>query len=249
MGLKKGLLIAGIMIMCVAGPTGMMVADKVNEQSGKVEGMTVVLPLSVREKVEPDEYYMEVEIRVKGKSEKEVMGLLGRVDGVIRKSKAGYSGGSFNIRENCWWERGKKRCEGFIGTIGYEFYGRDFGFQKKVIRALTGLKEKVGERMEFLVKRVGWRVSDEKEERERARLMILLLKKAGILKKKVEEVSGKRCHVRRVNYGGRWYFPLERGFGAAGFAELAENIPVPRPKKEAREVKVSGVVEIECVEN
>jgi len=245
MGLKKGFLIAGIMVICVMNPVGTMAADESGGQSGKMEITSVVFPLSVREKVEPDEYYMGVEIRAKGKSEKEVIGLLGKVDAAVRKSRVEYSGGGFNVRENCWWEKGRKKCEGFIGTIGYEFYGRGFDFQKKIVRVLTGLKEKVGKRMEFLVKRVGWRVSDEKEERERTKLMILLLKKAGILKEKIEGVSGKRCYVKKVNYERRWYFPLEKEFGAA---RLAESVPVPEPKKEKHKIEVSGVVEIECVE-
>jgi len=245
MSLKKGFLIAGIMVMCVMNPVGIMATGESGEQFGKMEITSVVFPLSVREKVEPDEYYMGVEISAKGKSEKEVIGLLGKVDAAVRKSRVEYSGGGFNVRENCWWEKGRKKCEGFIGTIGYEFYGRGFDFQKKIIHALTGLKEKVGKRMEFLVKRVGWRVSDEKEEREKAKLMILLLKKAGILKEKVEEVFKKRCYMRRVRYGERRYFPLEKEFGAA---RLAESVPVPEPKKEMHKIEVSGVVEIECVE-
>ena len=245
MSLKKGFLIAGIMVMCVMNPVVIMATDESGGQSGKMEITSVVFPLSVKEKVKPDEYYMGVEIRAKGESEKEVVGLLGGVDRVIRKSEIEYSGGEFNVRENCWWEKGRKKCEGFIGTIRYEFYGSGFDFQKKIIHALTGLKEKVGKRIEFLVKRVGWRVSDEKEERERVKLMILLLKKAGILKEKVEEVFGKRCYVKKVNYERGWYFPLRREFGGV---KLAENIPVPKPKKEAQEIRVSGVIEIKCIE-
>ena len=245
MSLKKSFLIVGIMVMCVMNPVEIMATDGNGRQSGKTRVTMVVFPLSVKEKVKPDEYYMRVKVRAKGESEKEVIGLLGRVDEVVRKSRIKYSGGEFNVRENCWWEKGKKKCEGFIGTIGYEFYGKAFGFQKKIIHALTGLKEKVGKRMEFLIEKVGWVVSDERKEKERIKLMFALMKKARILKEKVEEVFGKKCYVRKVSYEREWYFPFRREFGGV---KLDENIPVPEPKKEAQEIKVSGVIEVECME-
>lgn len=64
--------------------------------------------------------------------------------------------------------------------------------------------------------------------------MLTLMKKAGILKEKVEGVSGKRCYVKELNYERGWYFPLRRGSGGV---KVAENIPVPEPKKEAREIR------------
>ncbi|RKX61513.1 MAG: hypothetical protein DRP29_00055 [Thermodesulfobacteriota bacterium] len=155
MSLKKSFLIAGIMIMCVMNPVGIMATDENGRQSGKTEVTMIIFPLSVREKVKPDEYYVRVKIRAKGESEKEVIGLLGRVDEVVRKSRIEYSGGEFDVRKNCWWEKGRKKCERFIGAIGYEFYGEGFGFQKKIIHALTELKEKAGKRMKFLVEKVG----------------------------------------------------------------------------------------------
>ena len=61
----------------------------------------------------------------------------------------------------------------------------------------------------------------------------------------MEEVSGKRCYVKELNYERRWYFPFRREFGAA---KLAESVPVPEPKREMQKIEVSGVVEIECME-
>ena len=95
-----------------------------------------------------------------------------------------------------------------------------------------------------MVERVGWRVS-ERREREKMKLMIVLMKKAGALKERVEEVFGKRCYVRKVNYERGWYFPLRRELGGV---KLAENISVPEPKKEVQEIRVSGVIEIKCIE-
>jgi len=102
MNLKKGFLIAGIMVMCVMNPVGIMAAGENGKQSEKAEAMTVIFPLSVGERVKPDEYYMRVKIRAKGKSKKEVIGLLGMVDEAVRKSRIEYSGGEFGVRKNCW---------------------------------------------------------------------------------------------------------------------------------------------------
>ena len=42
MGLKKGFLIAGIMIMCVMNPVGIMATDENGRQSGKTEVTMII---------------------------------------------------------------------------------------------------------------------------------------------------------------------------------------------------------------
>lgn len=169
-------------------------------QERELQGIRISLFLEEREEVSPDVFRLDISLRANGQKESEVINILGSVDKAIRDLKVEYSGGRYWVEKNCWWEKEKRRCSGYTGTISYSFRLDNPSKQNEILEALDHFKSKLGEAVSYSVSNSSWVVSEKKIKGVEEDLRLKLIDRAKDFAEKASKRLGKNCSIQSIRY-------------------------------------------------
>ncbi|MDW7973136.1 MAG: SIMPL domain-containing protein [Thermodesulfovibrio sp.] len=207
----------------------------------------ISITLEERKEITPDILNITLGINANAQRESEVINILGAIDKAIRALNLNYSGGSYSVYKNCWWEKDKRKCSGYKGELGYSFELKDAKEQNKILETIDEFKEKYGERMNYTVSNPQWLVSEKKAKAMENEIRLDIIDTALNFAKKAGEKLGKKCSISTINYDVRrpyfWEPPIF--YKAAPMMEKAM-IEAPEPKKEDKAINVKASVGFVC---
>lgn len=206
----------------------------------------ISITLEERKEMTPDILHMSLGINANAAREAEVINILGAVDKSIRALNLNYSGGSYSVYKNCWWEKDKRKCSGYKGELGYSFELKEAKEQNKILEVVDEFKEKYGEKINYTVSHPQWIISEKKVKDTEKELKLEMIDTAVDFGKKAGEKLGRKCSISSINYDVRrpfWEPPVF--YKAAPMMEKAA-IEAPEPKKEDKVVNVKASVNFVC---
>lgn len=210
------------------------------------DATTIGIILEGRKEIIPDILRMTIEINAVESKESEVINILGSLDKTIRGLNLSYSGGSYSVYKNCWWDKDKRKCIGYKGDITYNFSLKDVKEQNKILDILDDFKEKYGEKLNYSISRPQWIVSEKNLKTSESEVKLEMIDIAVDFGKKAGEKLNKNCSIYRMNYEVRqpfWeYIPVYK----STLAIEKSNIEAPEPKKEDKAISVKVNVEFKC---
>ncbi|MFN3870347.1 MAG: SIMPL domain-containing protein [Aquificaceae bacterium] len=202
------------------------------------EAVSISLMLQEEEAIAPDLLKMDIYISARGNKEIEVINRLGEIDKDIKKLGFDYSGGSYSVEKNCWWEWAKRKCKGYLGELSYSFRLQKASDQNRILDVLDTFKEKFGEGIDYKVYEPHWVVSEKKTKGLEEELRLRLLDRAKEFAKKAGQRLGMECRIQSVNYE-RHDIPI-RGL------MLKSSSEAPEPKAEEKTLSVRALVGFVC---
>lgn len=210
----------------------------------------IYLTLEQKVDIQPDLLQMNLHITSKADKEAEVVNALGNIDKAIRALGLDYSGGKYSVEKNCFYEKNKWKCVGYIGNLHYYFKLTNPKEQNKILEAIESVKEKLGDKLEYSVDQPQWVVTEKQTRRLEKNLKLDLLSHAVEFAKEVGEKIGRKCSLFSID------FDMNRGIllSSPVFLKSAErravpSIEAPEPKKDDKVVNVKAKVNIICVEH
>ncbi|GAB5047361.1 SIMPL domain-containing protein [Thermodesulfovibrio sp. TK110] len=212
----------------------------------KEYGVTrISLTLEEIKEITPDILNMTLEVTITAQKEAEAINMLGAVDKAIRALNIKYSGGSYSVYKNCWWERDRKKCSGYKGEIGYSFELSDPKEQNRVLDTIDGFKEKYGEKMNYTVSKPKWLISSKIVKTIENELKLEMIDNAQNFAKKAGEKLGKTCSISSIDYDIRRPYFWEPPIYKSMMIEKSM-VEAPEPKKEEKLVNVKASVKFIC---
>lgn len=213
----------------------------------------IYITLEERKEIEPDKLLLKVEITAKKQREGEVINLLGAIDKEIRALKLDYKGGSYSVNKNCFLEKNKWRCIGYLGNLIYSFYLKEPREQNQVLEILEAFKEKEGGSLEYHVSDPTWIISEKLYKEKERELKLEILSTAVEFGKQAGERLGRRCVISKIDYEIRgFYFPLPyRPILKSSGLEMEKagpSIEAPEPKKDEKAIHIKAQVSYVCLE-
>lgn len=207
----------------------------------------ISITLEERKELSPDILNMTLTINVIATKEAEVINILGSIDKSIRSFNLKYSGGSYSVYKNCWWEKDRRKCHGYKGDMSYSFELKEAKEQNKILEAMDSFKEQFVEKMNYTVSNPQWLISEKKAKAEENELKIQVIDSAKEFAKKASEKLSKICSITSINYDVRrpylWESPVL--MKSAPVMEKAV-IEAPEPKKEEKSLSVRATVGFIC---
>lgn len=205
----------------------------------------IFITLEERKELTPDILNMTLSANVTTQREAEAVNMLGEVDKAIRALNIKYSGGSYSVYKNCWWEKNKTKCSGYKGDIGYSFELREAKEQNRILEAIDALKEKYGEKMDYTVSHPQWLISSKNAKSAENELKYGIIDTAKDFAKKAGEKLGKTCSISSIDYDVRRPFIWEPPIYKSMTMEKVM-MEAPEPKKEEKTVNVKASVRFIC---
>lgn len=219
----------------------MLLPLNLRAQEGKESLTHTLLDVEESARLQPDSLRLEVSITSTFQREADVLNMLGDVDKAIRGLAVSYSGGSYNLQKNCWWEVNRQRCSGFKGTLNYIFELKDAKQQERLIETIDSFKDKYGKNIEYSIAPPSWVVSDgKKKETERA-LRLKILDTAVELGKEIGKRLGKNCTLHRLNYQ-----LVDVALLRLQKEAMVRALEPPEPKREDVNLRVRATLELVC---
>lgn len=102
----------------------------------------ISITLEEKRDLSPDILNMNFSITAKAQKESDVINILGSVDKLIRNLKVDYTGGSYSVYKDCWWEKNKLKCVGYKGDLSYSFKLKDSKEQNKILESVEEIDRK-----------------------------------------------------------------------------------------------------------
>ncbi|WP_353683649.1 SIMPL domain-containing protein [Thermodesulfovibrio sp. 3907-1M] len=205
----------------------------------------IFITLEERKELMPDILNMTLSVNVNTQKEAEAVNMLGVVDKAIRGLNVKYSGGSYSVYKNCWWEKNKTKCSGYKGDIGYSFELKEAKEQNRILDAIDALKEKYGEKMDYTVSHPQWLISTKNAKAAENELKYEIIDTAKDFAKKAGEKLGKICSISSIDYEVRrpyfWDLPVYKSMNM----EKAM-MEAPEPKKEEKTLNVKASIRFIC---
>ncbi len=205
----------------------------------------VSITFEERKELTPDIFQMFLSVNVLTNKEREAINMLGDVDKEIRTIGLNYSGGNYSIYKNCWWEKEKRKCSGFRGTLNYNFQLKDVKEGNKILEIIDSFKEKYGASLNYSLSEPQWILSEKTRKSAEEELKLSLLDTAKAFLKKLSNKLEKKCSISHVDYDLK--APSFREFSAFQ-ARSAEQAPIeaPEPKKEKQVITINANVKYVC---
>jgi len=206
---------------------------------------TVTISLEEKRELIPDTLLLKFRVSVTTTKETEALNLMGELDEALRKLNLEYKGGKYSVRENCWWEKGERKCVGYKGSITYSFLLKNYSEQNEVFKVIDKFKRERGEKVKFEVNEPEWIVSEKRRKETERELTALIFERAKSFSKTASKALDKVCDVEAISYekGYPIYYPNQvYAFGAAE----GEAIKAPQPEKEEKSVSVRAKVRLRC---
>ena len=194
--------------------------------------------LEVTEALTPDTYVLPITVSTTGDTEREVLEVLGAVDGVVRGLGLPYRGGNYSAGPRCWWDKERERqvCRGYRGSVSCSFRLGGTSDQDRVLEAITGLKGRM--KMDLSVGTPRWEVSRERVRRKREELELRLVKEVREFAKRLSESLEQSCGLSEIDFEMRPRGP---------FPVRAKALHAPEPTRSPQEISVKATVKYTCV--
>lgn len=221
-----------------------------NEQPKEYELTRISIIFEEKRDIQPDVLNMNLSVSVKTQKESEAINILGAVDRAVRALSIDYSGGSYSVYKNCWWEKGKLKCSGYKGDLQYIFKLKDPKEQNRILEAIEGIKDRYGEVLSYTVSNPQWIVTEKKFREMENSLKLEIIDSAIEFAKKVGEKIGRKCSISNIDYDIRrtyWEPPVLLKSTVTGI-DAEKAIESPEPKKEDKTVTVKAQVRFICTE-
>lgn len=199
----------------------------------------------------PDILALDLKVDVTTAKEAEAINILGAIDNVLRNLNLDYKGGKYSVYKNCWWEKGKQRCTGYKGSIGYLFELKNAASQNQIFEALERFKERYEkkmslEEMNFSVSQPEWRISEKEYHKVEDELKFKIIDTAKDFSDRVSKKLGKTCYISDIDYDVKRPLPIGPYYGAKAANLMERSIDAPEPKKEEKTVSVRAGVKLRC---
>ncbi|MCX7738123.1 MAG: hypothetical protein N2Z80_01705 [Hydrogenothermaceae bacterium] len=152
------------------------------------------------ESIEPDTLFLPVYVDSSGQKESEVLYILGELDKNVRALSLYYSGGSYSVYKNCWWEKEKMRCSGYKGNIQYQFRLKEPKDQNLILETLRKIKDSYGERVNYSVSNLFWGVSDNLLKIKIENLRLAIVDSAINFSREISEKLKMDCKIHKMDY-------------------------------------------------
>jgi uncharacterized protein YggE len=217
-------------------------ADYLLAQSCEKEGTSVSITLEKEKELVPDTLFLRLRIDVFSQKEVEAINIMGEIDRELRGLNLEYKGGKYSVYENCWWEKDKRRCSGYKGSIDYTFLLNAYSEQKRIFEILDKFKERYGERVKFEVYEPEWGISEKKRKALEEELRLAIIESAKDFSEMVSKALGKNCDIESIDYTTT---PVYRPYYLTKAMERAP-IEVPEPKREEKSVSVKAGIRLRC---
>lgn len=218
------------------------------ENLKETERTVVLIILEERKELMPDTLYFNFSISAKSERESDVINMLGLVDKKIRDLKFDYSGGSYSVFKNCWWEKEKRKCMGYIGEVNYQFKLKETKEQNRLLEAVDDIKERYGEKLNYTVSSPQWSISERRIRESQEELKLLIIDSAKLFANKIADKIKRTCMISEINYDtGRLYFEQPVMFKAATMSET-RTIEAPEPKRDEKSVIVKAQIRLICID-
>lgn len=221
-----------------------------NEQVKEYELTRVSITLEEKRDVHPDVLNMNLSVSVKTQRESEAINVLGSVDKSVRALNIDYSGGSYSVYKNCWWEKGKLKCLGYKGDLNYTFKLKEAKEQNRILETIEDIKDRYGEILSYTISNPQWIVSERKFKETENSLKLEIIDSAMELAKRAGEKIGRKCFISNIDYDIRrayWESPVLLKSAITGI-DSEKTIESPEPKREEKTVNVKAQVRFICVE-
>ena len=210
--------------------------------------MEVQFILEETTRLTPTVFELELAVQSKADRPETALSRLSAFDSILRKTVLpDFS--TWQVRENCWWGKGKRSCRGFEAQADYTFK-KDFGaeagaplkaseYTSKVLSACTATKSVFCE-----VRAVRWTVSEEILRKAKARLRFSILQRVKAESKTVAEaLSAALCTPVSIDFEPEpVHFPPYRAFKAS----KAPPSLAPVPQRRAVSLKMRTKVKLDC---
>lgn len=214
------------------------------ENSSKVDITKIIISLEEERDLVPDIFILPVMVTFKAPEEIEVVNGLGKIDKKIRTLGIEYKGGQYLVSKNCWWEKDRQKCFGYIGKISYNFEFKEISEQNKIIEAIEEVKKEYGEKMNYEIHMPQWVVSEEEIKIIRKELQKRLIKSARIFAKEIGDLIEKSCYLSEVSFDTGFYRAFPTLYKSAAKEEIT--VEAPEPKKEEKTIREKAKITIFC---
>ena len=139
---------------------------------------TVSITLEEKRELTPDTLLLNFRVNVTASREAEALNLTGSLDKALRKLNLEYKGGKYSVCENCWWEKGERKCIGYKGSIAYSFLLKNYSEQNEVFEVIDRFKKEHGEKVKLEVNEPEWIVSEKRRKEAERELTVLIFERA-----------------------------------------------------------------------
>jgi len=206
---------------------------------------TVAIVLEEKRELTPDILLLSLRVNVTTAREIEAVNLIGILDEAIRKLNLEYKGGKYSVRENCWWDKGERKCAGYKGSIAYTFFLKSYSEQNEVLEVVDKFKREHGEKVKFEISEPEWIVSEKRKKEVEKELTVLIFEKAKGFSKVASKELGKICDIESINYERESLRYYSDQFSTFVSAE-ASVVRAPQPEKEEKSISVRASVRLRC---
>ena len=198
-----------------------------------------------KKELTPDVLLLNFRVNVTAFRETEAVNLMGNLDESLRKLNLEYKGGKYSVHENCWWDKGDRKCAGYKGSIAYSFLLKNYSEQNKVFEVIDKFKKEHGEKVKLEVNEPEWIVSEKRRKEVERELTVLIFERAKEFSKTASKALSKTCNIETINYEKEplRYHPEQ--FSTFISAE-ASVVKAPQPEKEEKSVSVRANVKLRC---
>ncbi|MCX8033875.1 MAG: SIMPL domain-containing protein [Thermodesulfovibrio sp.] len=220
-----------------------------DEKQKEYEITRISMILEEKKEISPDILNVNLSITAKAQKEAEVINILGAIDKSIRALKSDYTGGSYSVYKNCWWEKNKWKCSGYKGDLSYSFRLKDPKEQNKILEAAEEIKEKYSEMMEYTVSNPQWIVTEKKYKEIENTLKIEIIDTALDFAKKLGEKIVRQCFIANIDYDIKRFYRESPVIYKSAISDATERaIEAPEPKKEDKAVTVKAQIKFACID-
>ncbi|HEA84052.1 MAG TPA: DUF541 domain-containing protein [Thermodesulfobacterium geofontis] len=217
--------------------------QKLNAQSCEENGTRVSIILEEEKEIVPDTLSINLRISVLTQKEVEAINIMGEIDKTLKGLNLEYKGGRYSVYENCWWEKGERKCSGYKGRVEYVFLLKEVSQQNKIFEILNGFKEKYGEKLKFSIYRTDWIVSEKEAKKAEDKLRLLIIERAKEFSETVSKALDKNCDIELIDYQARTPHPL---YIYPPRAMEKATVEAPEPKREEKTITVRAEVKLKC---
>ncbi|WP_084274812.1 hypothetical protein [Nitratiruptor tergarcus] len=202
-------------------------------------GTEIIIEFTKSAKVMPDTYSFGLHIFMKDPKEKVILNTLGAVDKTIRNLKISYEGGRYELHQNCFWQKEKRICEGYKGSVSYRFFLKNPQKQNEIFEAIENLKKRMQESFHYSVVYPHWQISQSKQNQVIQKLQLGVIDKAKVFGKQAGKRLAKQCDIKSIDYITRLY-PVVKSMAAKA------SVQAPQPAKEEQSMSVRAKVRFIC---
>lgn len=206
----------------------------------------VAITLEDTREIVPDILHMNVEVNVSAQKEMEVINILGEVDKTLRSLNISYKDGRYHVEKRCWWEKEKRKCSGYNGSIRYVFELKEPSEQNIIFEAVERIKDRYGEQLSYAISDPSWIVSKKELKRLDDELKLSIIDTVKDFSERVGKRLDKVCSITSIDYEMKRPVIFEDYPYYKGITAMKKGIEAPEPKREEKTISVKASVRLRC---